>query len=250
MWAEYISPENKSKQIQPQQHQQPVTERTSSQRHHPLRLDSVAPRRKLSKIYFRNHPRPFACGASAAAAAVDETRMSIVIGASSAGNAIIWSSSAGPGEDLPPSAIKSSSSAVAAAAASAAADVLGSAGNNNNSSGGGGSGSGSHHHSSSSSQQQQHQQQDSSKQPNIECVVCGDKSSGKHYGQFTCEGCKSFFKRSVRRNLTYTCRGSRNCPIDQHHRNQCQYCRFKKCLKAGMRREGTLYPREYLIYVT
>lgn len=72
----------------------------------------------------------------------------------------------------------------------------------------------------------------------IECVVCGDKSSGKHYGQFTCEGCKSFFKRSVRRNLTYSCRGSRNCPIDQHHRNQCQYCRLKKCLKSGMRREA------------
>uniref|UniRef100_A0A4W3K830 Nuclear receptor subfamily 2, group F, member 1a n=1 Tax=Callorhinchus milii TaxID=7868 RepID=A0A4W3K830_CALMI len=79
------------------------------------------------------------------------------------------------------------------------------------------------------SQQQQQQQ--------IECVVCGDKSSGKHYGQFTCEGCKSFFKRSVRRNLTYTCRANRNCPIDQHHRNQCQYCRLKKCLKVGMRRE-------------
>lgn len=72
----------------------------------------------------------------------------------------------------------------------------------------------------------------------IECVVCQDKSSGKHYGVFTCEGCKSFFKRSVRRNLTYTCRGNRNCPIDQHHRNQCQYCRLKKCLKMGMRREG------------
>lgn len=26
----------------------------------------------------------------------------------------------------------------------------------------------------------------------IECVVCGDKSSGKHYGQFTCEG--EFFR--------------------------------------------------------
>ncbi|XP_063699490.1 steroid receptor seven-up, isoforms B/C isoform X5 [Culicoides brevitarsis] len=76
------------------------------------------------------------------------------------------------------------------------------------------------------------------KNQNIECVVCGDKSSGKHYGQFTCEGCKSFFKRSVRRNLTYSCRGSRNCPIDQHHRNQCQYCRLRKCIKSGMRREA------------
>ena len=25
----------------------------------------------------------------------------------------------------------------------------------------------------------------------IVCVVCGDKSSGKHYGQFTCEGNKN-----------------------------------------------------------
>ncbi|XP_071392429.1 COUP transcription factor 2-like isoform X4 [Centroberyx affinis] len=85
--------------------------------------------------------------------------------------------------------------------------------------------------SSSSSMDKQQSQQ-------IECIVCGDKSSGKHYGQFTCEGCKSFFKRSVRRNLTYTCRANRNCPIDQHHRNQCQYCRLKKCLKVGMRREA------------
>ena len=96
------------------------------------------------------------------------------------------------------------------------------------------------HHTGTSSASSGSAAVNDSKQPSIECVVCGDKSSGKHYGQFTCEGCKSFFKRSVRRNLTYTCRGSRNCPIDQHHRNQCQYCRFKKCLKAGMRREGTL----------
>uniref|UniRef100_A0A8D2QFG0 Nuclear receptor domain-containing protein n=1 Tax=Zonotrichia albicollis TaxID=44394 RepID=A0A8D2QFG0_ZONAL len=84
-------------------------------------------------------------------------------------------------------------------------------------------------------------ERDRERERHIECVVCGDKSSGKHYGQFTCEGCKSFFKRSVRRNLTYTCRANRNCPIDQHHRNQCQYCRLKKCLKVGMRREGEYF---------
>lgn len=55
---------------------------------------------------------------------------------------------------------------------------------------------------------------------------------------FIYTGCKSFFKRSVRRNLSYTCRGNRNCPIDQHHRNQCQFCRYKKCVRMGMRREG------------
>ena len=79
---------------------------------------------------------------------------------------------------------------------------------------------------------------DGSAGEDLVCVVCSDKSSGKHYGQVTCEGCKSFFKRSVRRNLTYTCRGNKNCPIDQHHRNQCQHCRLKKCFKMGMRKEA------------
>lgn len=36
-----------------------------------------------------------------------------------------------------------------------------------------------------------------SKNQVIECVVCGDKSSGKHYGQFTCEG--KFFKTKFRK---------------------------------------------------
>nr|WMI31532.1 Svp [Stenostomum brevipharyngium] len=77
----------------------------------------------------------------------------------------------------------------------------------------------------------------------VECVVCGDKASGRHYGQFTCEGCKSFFKRSIRRNLQYTCRASKKCVIDIHSRNQCQACRLKRCLKSGMRREAVQQSR-------
>lgn len=47
--------------------------------------------------------------------------------------------------------------------------------------------------------------------PLEQCVVCGDRASGRHYGAVSCEGCKGFFKRSIRKQLTYSCRGSRDC---------------------------------------
>lgn len=59
--------------------------------------------------------------------------------------------------------------------------------------------------------------------------------SGRHYGAISCEGCKGFFKRSIRKQLGYQCRGSKSCEVTKHHRNRCQYCRLQKCLAMGMR---------------
>lgn len=61
---------------------------------------------------------------------------------------------------------------------------------------------------------------------------------GKHYGVYSCEGCKGFFKRTIRKDLTYTCRDCKECLIDKRQRNRCQYCRYQKCLAMGMKREG------------
>lgn len=72
----------------------------------------------------------------------------------------------------------------------------------------------------------------------IDCAVCSAPSSGRHYGVFTCEGCKCFFNRTVRYKLTYTCESSSNCRVDKLNRTQCQACRFQKCVSVGMRREG------------
>ncbi|KAG8578079.1 hypothetical protein GDO81_010373 [Engystomops pustulosus] len=76
------------------------------------------------------------------------------------------------------------------------------------------------------------------------CVVCGDKASGRHYGAVTCEGCKGFFKRSIRKNLVYTCRGSKDCVINKHYRNRCQYCRLQRCIALGMKQDSVQCERK------
>lgn len=63
---------------------------------------------------------------------------------------------------------------------------------------------------------------------------------GRHYGCTSCEGCKGFFKRSIRKQLGYACRGNKDCPVNKPHRNRCQYCRLQKCLAVGMRAECKL----------
>ncbi|KAG5836190.1 hypothetical protein ANANG_G00251920 [Anguilla anguilla] len=62
------------------------------------------------------------------------------------------------------------------------------------------------------------------------CFVCQDKSSGYHYG--------GFFRRSIQKNMVYTCHRDKNCQINKVTRNRCQYCRLQKCFEVGMSKEA------------
>ncbi|XP_027718060.1 nuclear receptor ROR-gamma-like isoform X4 [Vombatus ursinus] len=77
----------------------------------------------------------------------------------------------------------------------------------------------------------------------IPCKICGDKSSGIHYGVITCEGCKGFFRRSQQCNVAYSCTRQQSCPIDRTSRNRCQHCRLQKCLALGMSRDAVKFGR-------
>uniref|UniRef100_A0A182SFF6 Nuclear receptor domain-containing protein n=1 Tax=Anopheles maculatus TaxID=74869 RepID=A0A182SFF6_9DIPT len=97
-------------------------------------------------------------------------------------------------------------------------------------------------------QSSHHHQQLQQNSVSIElCLVCGDRASGRHYGAISCEGCKGFFKRSIRKQLGYQCRGSMNCEVTKHHRNRCQYCRLQKCLACGMRSDSVQHERKPII---
>uniref|UniRef100_A0A674PLM5 Peroxisome proliferator-activated receptor gamma n=1 Tax=Takifugu rubripes TaxID=31033 RepID=A0A674PLM5_TAKRU len=77
---------------------------------------------------------------------------------------------------------------------------------------------------------------------NIECRVCGDKASGFHYGVHACEGCKGFFRRTIRLKLVYD-HCDLHCRIHKKSRNKCQYCRFQKCLNVGMSHNAIRFGR-------
>ncbi|KAK3570250.1 hypothetical protein QTP86_017123 [Hemibagrus guttatus] len=75
------------------------------------------------------------------------------------------------------------------------------------------------------------------------CLVCGDFASGYHYGVASCEACKAFFKRTIQGNIEYSCPVVNECEITKRRRKSCQACRFQKCLRAGMMREGVRMDR-------
>lgn len=73
------------------------------------------------------------------------------------------------------------------------------------------------------------------------CPICGDKISGFHYGIFSCESCKGFFKRTVQNRKNYVCLRGASCPVTVTTRKKCPACRFDKCLQCGMKLEGKIF---------
>ena len=71
------------------------------------------------------------------------------------------------------------------------------------------------------------------------CSVCGGTASGLHYGVNTCEPCKGFFTRYLRKKEVYKCTKDDNCQITNRLRGNCSACRLKKCLALGMARKNS-----------
>ena len=63
-------------------------------------------------------------------------------------------------------------------------------------------------------------------------------TSGFHYGIYTCESCKGFFKRTVQNKKSFVCPRNGECEIVLENRKKCPACRFAKCLVMGMKLEG------------
>lgn len=86
------------------------------------------------------------------------------------------------------------------------------------------------------SEEDEEDQEEEDEEPKI-CQVCGDQANGYHFNAMTCEGCKGFFRRAVKRPGSFRCPFQKNCVITKSNRRQCQACRLQKCLSIGMRKE-------------
>lgn len=76
------------------------------------------------------------------------------------------------------------------------------------------------------------------------CGVCGDQARGYHFNALTCEGCKGFFRRAIKRSSQPQCLFFNKCLITKNNRRSCQACRFKKCQAIGMKKEMVMSEKE------
>ncbi|XP_023271597.1 nuclear receptor subfamily 1 group I member 2 [Seriola lalandi dorsalis] len=78
------------------------------------------------------------------------------------------------------------------------------------------------------------------------CGVCGDQAKGYHFNALTCEGCKGFFRRAIKRSTQLRCPFLNKCSITKNNRRSCQACRLRKCQAIGMRKEMVMSEKEVL----
>lgn len=86
------------------------------------------------------------------------------------------------------------------------------------------------------------------------CDICNDKSSGYHYGANTCEACKGFYRRTLKKKeVDYKCK----CTPDEKEswkrgpfKNGCPACRYEKCLAVGMSKNAIKIGRYTLNHKT
>ncbi|KAI1699593.1 zinc finger, c4 type (two domains) domain-containing protein [Ditylenchus destructor] len=67
----------------------------------------------------------------------------------------------------------------------------------------------------------------------IKCLVCGHPTNCCHYGVRSCNGCKTFFRRSLLQSRTYSCRLNGMCSR-MNGIKRCRACRFDRCVLVGM----------------
>ncbi|KAH7713384.1 CBN-NHR-1 protein [Aphelenchoides avenae] len=66
------------------------------------------------------------------------------------------------------------------------------------------------------------------------CLICEEPATGYNYGVASCNGCKTFFRRSMLGRDTFICLKGGNCDVTESMRNGCRKCRLDKCMRFGM----------------
>ncbi|KAI1698166.1 zinc finger, c4 type (two domains) domain-containing protein [Ditylenchus destructor] len=73
------------------------------------------------------------------------------------------------------------------------------------------------------------------------CLVCSYPTNFYHYDVPSCNGCKTFFRRSLFEFKTYECKRNVMCGT-MNGINRCRACRFDRCVLVGMNPRGIQFP--------